>query len=137
VVFTAANPFAEGELTRYAERIGHGVGTLFKITRESILLALNSGMNDSRILESLGQISSKKLPRNVTAQIQDWSKSFRCITLKNITVIDCGDPETALRIRALFPQKTTPITATLLEITGEKNLTPFKKKLRENGIGIG
>jgi hypothetical protein len=136
VVFTAANPYAEGELTRYAQRIGHRVGTLFKITRESIHLAFNSGLDGELILESLGRISSKKLPRNVVAQIQDWGKSFRRVTVKNITVIDCGDSETAQHVRALFPKKTTLITATLLEIASEKNLTPLKKKLRQNGISI-
>ncbi len=136
VVFTAANPYAEGELTRYAQRIGHRVGTLFKITRESIHLAFNSGMDSEQILESLGRISSKKLPHNVVAQIQGWGKAFRRVTVKNITVIDCGDPETAQHVCALFPKKTTLITETLLEITSEKNLTPLKKKLRQNGIGI-
>jgi len=136
IIFTAANPFAEGELTRYAERIGHGIGTLFRITRPSIHLALNSGMESDQILESLQPLSQKKLPKNVVAQIQDWGKSFRRVAIKNITIIRCPDAETALRVQALYPQKTEPITDTLLQINNQKDLAPLKKKLRENGIGI-
>ncbi len=137
IVFTAANPFAEGELTRYAERIGHGLGTLFRITRTSVHIALNSGMESRQILESLEPLSSKKLPANVIAQITDWGNSFRRVSLKKITVINCPDSATALRIHALFPKKTNLITDTLLEMHNNvKDLTALKTKLKKNGIGI-
>lgn len=136
IVFTAANPFAEGELTRYAERLGHGVGTLFRITRTSVLLALNSGMESGQIIESLQPLASKKLPANVVAQINDWGKSFRRVGIENISIIRCPDADTALHVHALFPKKTTPLTETILQIDNPGNLAPIKRKLRENGIGI-
>ncbi len=136
IVFTAANPFAEGELARYAERTGHGIGTIFRITRASIHLALNSGMEGNQILESLQPLASKKLPANVVAQIRGWGKSFRRVAVKTIAVIRCPDADTAQRVHALFPQKTEPITETLLQINSPKDLAPLKKKLRQNGIGI-
>lgn len=138
IVFTAANPSAEGELMRYAERTGHGlgIGTLFRITRASVLLALNSGMEADQILESLQRLASKKLPANVVAQIRDWGKSFRRVAVKNISIIRCPDADTALRVHALFPKKTEYITDTILQINSQKDLAPIKKKLHQNGIGI-
>ena len=136
IIFTAANPYAEGELTRYAERIGHGIGTLFRITRPSIHLALNSGMESDQILESLQPLSKKNLPKNIVAQIQDWGNSFRRVAINNITIIRCPDAETALRVQALYPKKTDPITDTILQINNPKDIATLKKKLRENGVGI-
>ncbi len=136
IVFTAANPFAEAELGRCAERTGHGIGMLFRITRTSVHGAFDSGMESDQILENLRSLASKKLPANVVAQIRDWGKAFRRVALKNISIIRCPDAETALRIHALFPQKTAPLTETLLQVNHPKDLAFLRKKLRQNGIGI-
>jgi len=93
-------------------------------------------MEGNQILESLQPLASKKLPANVVAQIRGWGKSFRRVAVKTIAVIRCPDADTAQRVHALFPQKTEPITETLLQINSPKDLAPLKKKLRQNGIGI-
>lgn len=136
IVFTAVNPFAEGELTRYADRTGYGVGTLFRITRVSVHRALDSGMEGNQILESLQLLTSKKLPVNVVAQIRDWGNSYRRVAVQSIAVIRCPDAGTALQVHTLFPQKTVYLTETLLQVNSPKDLAPLKKKLRQNGIGI-
>lgn len=136
IVFTAVNPFAEGELSRYADRTGYGVGTLFRITRASVHRALDSGMEGDQILESLQPLASKKLPANVVAQIRDWGNSFRRVAVQTIAVIRCPDADTALHVHALFPQKTVCLTETLLQIKSPNDLAPLKKKLRQNGVGI-
>jgi hypothetical protein len=93
-------------------------------------------MDSNQILESLQSLTSKAVPSNVAAQVNDWGKSYRRVALKAISVIRCPDSETALRIHALFPQKTEFLTETLLQINASKDLASIKKKLRQNGIGI-
>ena len=136
VIFTNSAPSVESIIGEYAKRIGHGVGTLFRITRESIHAALERSNNNDNILERLNQHISKPLPQNVSTQIKDWIRSYRRVAIKRLIIIRCPDKETALNIQALFPRLVQPITETLLEITNQKSLTDIKKKLKKNGIGI-
>jgi len=136
VVFTVKNPLAEAELMRYAHRIGYNIGTLFRITQASIIQGLNSGLEYPQIIESLQLLCSKKIPNNIVAQITDWGKSFRRVSIKKVTIIRCPDSDTALRVQALAPKKLTLISDTVLQLSDAKVLTPLKKKLREIGVGI-
>ena len=137
VIFTAPNPHAEGELTRFCERIGNGVGALFRITRTSVLHALDSGQTGGQICAILEAQCATAVPANVVKQIQGWSDAFRRVAIRQILVVECPDVETALLVCGLFPKKVSRLTDTLVQIEGtNKTLEPLKKKLRKNGIGI-
>lgn len=137
VIFTAPNPHAEGELARFSERIGNGVGALFRITRTSVLHALDSGQTGAQICEVLEAQCTAGVPANVQKQIMGWSDAFRRVAIRQIQVVECPDAETALLVCGLFPKKVSRLTDTLVQIEGtNKTLEPLKKKLRQNGIGI-
>lgn len=137
IIFTASNPGAESEFSRFADRIGNQVGALFKITRASVLRALNSEQMGDQILAVLETFSAKDIPANVRKQILGWSNAFRRVAFQKIQVIECPDAETALLVCGLFPKTAERLTDTLVRVNGtEKTLEPMKKKLRDNGIGI-
>lgn len=136
VVFTAPAPAAESELAQCAERIGHGVGTLFRITRQSVHAAFDYGIEGADILERLRQHTHKALPANVVTQITDWANAYRRVSFRRMLVIRCPDPETAKHVQSIFPRLTRPITETLLEVTNQKSLKDIKKKLKKNGLGV-
>ncbi|MBN2684016.1 MAG: helicase-associated domain-containing protein [Pontiellaceae bacterium] len=137
IIFTAPNPGAESEFSRFADRIGNQVGALFKITRASVLRALNSEQTGEQILVVLEAFCAKNIPANVRKQVLDWSNAFRRVAFQKIQVIECPDAETALLVCGLFPKKAERLTDTMVRISGvEKTLEPMKKKLRENGVGI-
>ena len=137
IIFTAPNPGAESEFSRFADRIGNQVGALFKITRASVLRALNSEQTGDQILAVLEAFCATGVPANVRKQILGWSNAFRRVAFQKIQVIECPDAETALLVCGLFPKKAECLTDTLVRVNGiVKTLEPMKKKLRENGIGI-
>lgn len=136
VVFTGPNHAAEGELSQYAERVGQGVGTLYKITRRSINAANDAGQDGDHIIQRLTQLSHKAIPQNVSTQIQDWSSNYRKVSFKRIQAIICPDAETALRIQALAPKSVVPLSDTVLQLKNPKKMKQIKAKFVENGIGI-
>ncbi|MEA2068549.1 MAG: helicase-associated domain-containing protein, partial [Verrucomicrobiota bacterium] len=137
IIFTAPNPHAESELTRFAKRIGNGVGALFRITRPSVFSALDTGQTGEQICAVLEAQCATAVPANVVKQIQGWSQAFRRVAIRQIQVVECPDAETALLVCGLFPKKVSRLTDTLVQIEGtNKTLEPLKKKLRQNGIGI-
>ena len=75
IVFTGAAPGIESEFAHFAERVGHDVGTLFRITRHAVLAALDSGIEADEILKRLSDNTAKPLPANVASQIRDWAGS--------------------------------------------------------------
>ncbi len=136
IVFTGQAPAVEGELAVFAVRVGHGVGTLFRITRASVLAAVEAGVAGDEILERLSRCSHKAVPANVAAQIKDWAASHRRVTVRSMLTLRCPDAETAARVRALFPQLIKPVAGNLLEITNAASLPAVRKKLKNEGIGV-
>ncbi len=136
IVFTSPAPAVESELAQCTERIGHGIGTLFRITRQSVHAAFDYGMEGADILDRLRQHTHKALPANVVAQITDWANAYRRVSFKRMLTIRCPDPETAKHVQSIFPRLTRPVTETLLEVTNQKSLKDIKKKLKKNGIGV-
>ncbi len=136
VVFTGAAPGIESEFAHMAERIGQGVGTLFRITRKSVLTALDAGIETDDVLKRLNDLTHKPLPANVVSQIQDWAGSYRRVAVRRMVTIRCPDAETALHVQAIFPRLMRPLTETLLELVNSKSLPDVTKKLKKNGIGV-
>ncbi len=136
IVFTAPNPAAESELAQFSERIGHGLGTLFRITRQSVHAAIDCGINAEPIMEILRSYAHKALPPNVVTQIKGWAGAYRRVSFRRMQTMTCPDAETALQVLSLFPRLTKPVTDTILEVTNQKSLSDIKKKLRKHGIGI-
>ena len=136
IVFTASAPAMESELAQCAERLGHGVGTLFRITRQSVHTAFDYGMDGDDILQRLRQHTHKALPANVATQITDWANAYRRVSFKRMLTIRCPDKETAKHVQSIFPRLTRPVTDTLLEVTNQKSLKDIKKKLKKNGIWV-
>jgi len=75
VVFLAPSPVGEAAMAQMAERIGDGLGALFKITRRSILEAAAVGLDADALLDRLNRLASKAVPANVENQL---SRSWFC-----------------------------------------------------------
>ena len=135
VVFTASAPGSEAEFMHFAERIGHGVGTLFRITRESVWGARDAGLDADGILARMGNLVSKPVPGNVAAQVRDWAGAYRRVAVRRMVTLQCPDAGTARELQAVFPRLLRPVTETLLEITNSDSLGQIRKRLKKMGIG--
>ncbi len=136
VVFLAAAPRAESEIARFAERNGRHMGTLFRITKQSILAAAAAGLTRDQVFETLRQCCSGELPPNVEREISGWFAQCRRVSLRPAVLIQCQDSDTADRVLAAAGNKATRITDTTLELHDGDAQSSLLRKLREIGIFV-
>jgi len=134
IVFLAASSKAESEIARFSERKGRRLGTLFKLTRQSILAAAAAGLTGERVLEILREHCSGEIPGNVAFEISAWSSQYRQISMRPVLLIQCPDEATSDRVVAAAGNKITRLTATMLELRDTKAQGTLVRKLREAGI---
>lgn len=137
IVFLAAAPRIEAELARFAERTGTGVGALFRITRASILRAAEVGLTADRVLKTLNGVSRTPVPANVARQVKDWFGGTRRVRIAPAVLVECPDTETAARVTGLAGAQATPVTRTILRLSGDqKSVAALVRKLRAKGIFV-
>lgn len=135
VVFLAAAPQVESEISRFAARKGRHVGTLFKITKRTILAAAAAGLTEDHVGETLRQCAGE-VPSNVQREISGWFDQCRQITVRPAVLIHCPDASTGARVLATAGAIATPITDTTIEIRGKTVQASLLRKLRDNGIFV-
>jgi hypothetical protein len=136
VVFLAPDPSAEAVIGCFAERKGRQMGTLFKITKRSILTAAAAGITAEQAFETLRQCCFGEIPPNVQREISGWFAQCRRAALRRAVLIQCPDAETAARIRAVAGRKVTPVAEAILELQGATDQLALLRKLREAGIFV-
>jgi len=72
VTFLSPSPGAEAEIARFAQRVGHDVGVLFRITKASVRRAAACGLDASAVLGPLRRRVKNPIPPNVEHEIRDW-----------------------------------------------------------------
>ena len=110
------------------------MGTLFKVTRQSILAAAAAGLTGERILEILREHCSGEIPTNVEFEISGWYSQYRQVSVRPAVLIHCPDGETVDRVVAVAGNKVKRLSATTLELHDTKGQGLLLKKLREAGI---
>ncbi|HEX6039203.1 helicase-associated domain-containing protein [Longimicrobium sp.] len=137
IVFLAPAPRAEAEVGRIAERTGAGVGSLFRLTRASVLRVAEQGMTAEQVLGTLESVARGGVPDNVARQVRDWMKAVRTLRITPAVLIDCPDAETAARVRSMGGAHVSQLTPTLLRLDGNSAArTALVKRLRDKGIFV-
>jgi hypothetical protein len=134
VVFLGPSPFAEAEISRFAERKGKQMGVLFTITKKSVFNAAAAGLTSKAILDTLQRVCGKTVPANVSREIEGWAALCRRVEMGPATLVRCPDAETAMRIRGVAPDAFVPISDTVLELKGRFRPQEMARKLRAMGI---
>jgi hypothetical protein len=138
VVFLAPAPRVEAQLARFAERVGSGVGVLFRLTRASIHAAAEAGMGEAQVVEALTAAAPRGIPANVARQLRDWFSGVRLVKMRPALLLECPDAETAARVRGAAGKQVVRITDTVLELPGSdaRDRTALLKKLRAAGVFV-
>jgi hypothetical protein len=138
VVFLAPAPRVEAQLARFAERVGAGVGVLFRLTRASIHAAAEAGMSEAQVVEALRAAAPRGIPANVARQLRDWFSGVRLVRMRPAILLECPDAETAARVRGAAGKQVVRITDTVLELPGAeaKDRAALLKKLRAAGVFV-
>ncbi len=134
IVFTRPNPLAEAELAGLAERCGRSVGTLFRLTRESVRRTALAGIDAGRFLETLERLSSKPLPTNVRLQIDDWYAACREVRMRQSLLLTFPDEATAQTVAKELNGQCQPITKTIWELRTKSLDAKTRRKLEKKGI---
>ncbi len=134
IVFTQPNPLAEAELTGLAERIGNRVGTLFRLSGESIRRAALIGSDAERTLSTLERVSGKPIPPNVRRQIEDWFGSCREVGMRRTTLLTFPDEVTAQTVSKELADQCEPITPTIWEVRTKTLDRKTLRRLEKKGI---
>jgi len=138
VVFLSPSPRVEAQLARFAERVGAGVGVLFRLTRASIHAAAEAGMGEAQVMEALRAAATRELPANVARQLRDWFSGVRLVKMRPALLLECPDAETAARVRGAAGKQVVQITDTVLELPGSdaRERAALLKKLRAAGVFV-
>lgn len=134
VVFLSPCPGAESVIAPLAERIGRGVGELFRINGEKVMKVASSGISAESMISDLESLSGSELPKNVNRQIRDWCGQCRRVRKKSVILIRCPDRETALRVKSAGKSKVEQLNDTVLAISDRKAMRQLARDLQEKGI---
>ncbi|MCP5522486.1 MAG: helicase-associated domain-containing protein [Verrucomicrobiales bacterium] len=136
IVFLNPNLAAEIDFTPFAERCGHGVGTLFRLTRPQTWRAAEEGMTVETVLAMLVRHVSSPVPANVEAELRAWFASCRTLVTRRAILLEAGDEETALRVQKLLGPESALLGKALVEWRGAKLDPKLRRKLAGQGIFI-
>jgi hypothetical protein len=136
VVFMAPSPAAERAIGRFSERVGRGVGTLFRITPESVRAAAAAGLTADGTIDTLRRTCPDGLPENVEREIRGWMDGVRRLEAREIVAIDCGDRETAARVAAIGGRGFRLAGEALVVVTEGRIRPALSRKLAAAGIFV-
>jgi hypothetical protein len=134
VVFLSPNTQAEAAMSRYAERTGRDVGTLFRITKRSVLRAAAAGLDADEVLSSLREHTSGGVPGNVASEISGWMAACRLVALESALLIRLPDAETAARAQSAGGRYVRLISDTIVEVLEPRRRRALERRLAEEGI---
>jgi hypothetical protein len=136
VVFLEPSAAAEAALVRFAERTGRGLGTLFRITRESVYAAASAGVVAEDAIDTLSRLSARDLPENVVHEIRDWFSQCRRLAVEPAWVIRCPDSETAERVVAQGGRRLRRLSDTVVELLDRATQRSVIEKLKKRGLFV-
>ena len=122
----------------FCERAGTGrnVGTLFRITKKSIHTAAGTGLTADAVLATLANAGNKAVPRNVEHEIKAWFAQCRNVAVRQATLIECPDAETAAKVARTWNGKASPLNPTVVELSRSVKKTEIVRKLRALGVFV-
>ncbi len=137
VIVIGPNTASIAELTLLCERSTRGGGngaTILKITRESIVRAVRLGLKPADIIARLTRHASNDIPANVLREVKEWSSWVRQVKLSTMTVIRCGEQDSADRVMAVLRRQAERLSDTIIAIDHARLTAIERDKLMGQGI---
>jgi hypothetical protein len=134
VVFLGPAPETEGAVAGFAERLGHGVGTLFRLTPEAAFGASAAGLTADGVIETLEAAAAQPIPQNVKHEIQGWFDRARRLSVRRTLVVECADSEVARRLSAAGGSDVRLLAETIVEIPAGKLGRRLMKRAAAKGL---
>ncbi len=113
---------------------GSNGATILKITRESVVRAVRLGLKPADIVARLTRHASNDIPANVLREVKEWSSWVRQVKLSKMTVIRCGEQDSADRVMAVLRRQAERLSDTIIAIDHAKLTAIERDKLMGQGI---
>jgi hypothetical protein len=139
VIIIGMNPAPAAELAPFCERVkGHaGQGSItLRISRESVIKAVEHGLNTQEIVKRLEKHASNALPKNVVHEVKMWSSWVRAVNVSAMVVITCPDDETADRVMTALRKKAERLGTTTVGVAVGSLNAADRKTLKKHGVVI-
>lgn len=136
IVFIAPSPAAEAEIGRFAQRTGNRVGTLFRITRDSVFTAAAAGVTAHDAIGALRELGTHAIPANVERELTDWFASCRRVHAAPAWLIRCPDEDTATRVLSAGGKDVRRVGPTVVELIEPKQRAALVRRLRKQGVFV-
>ena len=114
VIVIGLNPASVAELTPFCERTNKTGGqgaTVLKITRDAVVKAVGLGMKPADMVARLARHAHNDVPANVLQEINEWANWVRHVVPSKLSVLRCGDPNTADRVMSVLEAPTPSASA--------------------------
>jgi soluble cytochrome b562 len=137
VVVIGLNPAPVAALAPFCERATRGRGQgamILKITRESVVRAVASGLKPEEISARLERHASTKVPANVLRQVRDWSSWVRRVDSSSVTLVRCPNSDTADRVMGALKNQAERVNDTLVAVKCMMLASKERNKLKDHGI---
>lgn len=79
-------------LLKFADLSRHDMVSVYTISKESVVRAVESGVLVGDILKFLAAQSQRDVPQNVARSIEDWGRSIKRVRLSDATLLEVDDP---------------------------------------------
>jgi hypothetical protein len=131
-------PYALFQLERIAELVSSGDAPTYRLTRKSVLAAIERGIGASEVETFLTEQSGRELPQNVGATLRTWAGDHGRVTLRSAALLETDSPEMLERIRRdkriKFP-KAEQLGSQMVALE-ETEAVGLAERLRKAGYGL-
>lgn len=136
IVVSGTAPGIEARIAAFAER-SHATGrTTFRLTRDSVSVAVSAGVDVDGMLATLAEVSLSPIPRNVEREVRGWAHESRTLTIEPVQIVRCPDEDTALRVIAAMGGTARLLAPTVVELTRADRLSALVRKARSAGLHL-
>ena len=137
VIVIGLNPAPAAELAPFCERTpqkgSHGA-MILKVTRESVVKAVNHGLKPAEIVARLTRHASNDVPANVLREVKEWANWVRQVSCSTLFILRCPDRDTADRVMAALKRQAERLNDTLIAIDQKTLTAADRNKLQSQGI---
>ncbi|MSU78077.1 MAG: hypothetical protein EXS16_08275 [Gemmataceae bacterium] len=137
IVVIGMNPGPVAQLATFCERVrgslADGSVTL-RITRDSVVKAVQRGTKPEAILERLKKLSSNPIPKNVEHEINEWGNWIRAVDVAPLLVIRCPDRDAADRVMSSLRQKAERLSEKAIALDVDSLSTKQIADLKKHGV---
>lgn len=120
-----ASPLARFQLARIAEPVQDDAAAIYRLTRRSVVAAIERGIDADAILRFLEEHGRAPVPQGVATYIREWAGHVGQLQIEEVALLRSDDPLRLVEVRR----------ARGIDLPPVEELTPTTWKLAQGDVG--